>query len=131
MKFSKERFDNEAALIEREKAVLSSLRTTYGPADLGPTDTEPNLLGNIKTCLNKYEEIRLRRVCNADLLATIHQKFCLYRLLVPEFYGGPLRCIEDLRTALAALRERKKPGRKDGGQAGVPRPVWKIYDGLF
>jgi hypothetical protein len=50
MKFSKERFNNEAALIELEKAVLSSLRTEYGPADLGPTDTEPNLLvrGGVK-----------------------------------------------------------------------------------
>ena len=111
--------------------MLSSLRTEYGSADLEPDETEPNLLGSIKTCLKKYEEIRSKGICKADLLEKIHRRLCLYRLLVPGFYSGPLLCIEHLRNAVAALRDPKEPACKDGSQAGVPKPVWKIYGGLF
>src|SRR5438874_1065543 len=71
----------------------------------------------------KYCEQRLAGRLNVDLLVKLHQQLCMYRVLVPEFYRGPLLCFQDLQRAIAALREPKVPARKKPNQALVPAPL--------
>jgi hypothetical protein len=127
-KNTKEFYSTETALVAREKAVLSSLKTEYGQSDLGPNDTERHLLGSIKGCLKKNEEFRLKRICKVDLLEKIHKRLCLYGVLKPGFYRGPLLSVEDLKKARAALREPNAPVRKQQTQALVPARLPKTAD---
>jgi hypothetical protein len=102
-----EYYTTEKALIEQENAVLAELETEYGPEDLGPTDTESNLLGRIKSDFTVYNKMRSQRRCKADLLEKLHTQICLYRLLARNCYNGPLLSFANLTTARVALREPK------------------------
>lgn len=100
-----------AALVEN--ALLASLKTTYRPEDLNPEkDTEPHILGRVKGNFKVYSRLRSHGKCKLDLLVKIQQQLCMYRVVEPGFYSGPLLCVEHLQTAVAALREPKKPARK-------------------